>query len=149
MFLHFCDACLVCKAECELVSCRWMRERGVCVWFTITPLLRLIEWGWRDCSADRRRLRGSLLKKSQHRPAIKARLGVYGAITLKTDKFVSCVMTRVRWLFSEKLLHVYIMQVPHQTFMWSVFFKSDLSDCSHFHFCNTLSEHFTSANGLL
>jgi len=71
------------------------------VWFTITPLLLLIERGLRDSSADRRRLRGSLLKKSQHRPAIKARPGVYGAITLKTDRFVSCVLTRVRWPFRD------------------------------------------------
>lgn len=135
------------------------------MWFTITPLLRLIEWGWRDCSADRRRLRGSLLKKSQHRPAIKARPGVYGAITLKTDKFVSCVMTRVRWPFRDidtlchglmaenTLVKSYCMSILCRShtrhFIWSVFFKSDISDCSHCHFCNTLSEHFTSANGLL
>ncbi len=68
--------------------CGWMKEwERVWVWFTITPLLRLIEWGWRDRSADRRRLKGALLKKSQHRPAIKA--WPYGAITLKTQ---SCIL---------------------------------------------------------
>lgn len=51
--------------------------------------------------ARQEKAEGSLLKKSQQRPTIKVTLGVYGAVIWKTDKFVSCVMTSVRWPFRD------------------------------------------------